>query len=72
MQYEFCTSSSLEVKSCKTKIMIFGCNKRKLFQEAFYLDTNQLEITPKYKYLSMVPIHMVALSHQVKGEELQV
>ena len=35
---EFGTSSSLEVNLSKTKIMIFGCNKRKLTQEAFYLE----------------------------------
>ena len=43
--YEVCTSSSLEVNLPKTKIMIFGCNKRKLNQYAFYLDTDQIEIT---------------------------
>ena len=35
--YEFCTSSSLDVNLSKTKIMIFGRNKRRLNQEAFSL-----------------------------------
>ena len=35
--FEFCTSSCLDVNLSKTKIMIFGHNKRKLNQEAFYL-----------------------------------
>jgi hypothetical protein len=47
--YEFCTFSSLEVKLCKVGIVIFGRDKRKLNQEAFYLDTNQLDITCEYK-----------------------
>jgi hypothetical protein len=29
--------------------VIFGRDKRKLNQEAFYLDTNQLDITCEYK-----------------------
>ena len=37
----------------KTKIMIFGRNKRKLNQEAFYLDKDQIEITHEYKYLGI-------------------
>ena len=49
----FCTPSSLEVKLAKTKIMIFGRNKRKLNQEAFYLDKDQIEITHEYKYLGI-------------------
>ena len=52
--------------------MIFGRNNKKLNQEAFHLDTDQLEITHEYKYLGIVSIHIVTLSHQVKGEELQV
>ena len=31
--------------------MIFGRNKRKLDQEAFYLDKNQIKIIHEYKYL---------------------
>jgi hypothetical protein len=30
--------------------MLFGCNKRNLNQETFYLDKNQNEITHQYKY----------------------
>ena len=48
--YEFCTSSSLEVNLAKTKIMIFGRNKRKLNQKVFYLDKDQ---THEYKYLGI-------------------
>ena len=33
--------------------MIFGCNKRKVNQEAFYLDKDQIEITSRYKYLGI-------------------
>ena len=33
--------------------MIFGHNKRKLNQEAFYLDKEQIEITDEYKYLGI-------------------
>ena len=51
--YDFCTSSSLEVILAKTKIMIFGHNKRKLNQEAFYLDKDQIEMTHEYKYLGI-------------------
>ena len=51
--YEFCTSSSLDVNLSKTKIMIFGRNKRKLNQEAFYLGKDQIEITHEYKYLGI-------------------
>ena len=47
---EFCTSSSLEVNLAKTKIMIFGRNKRKLNQETIYLAKDQIEITHQYKY----------------------
>ena len=47
---EFCTSSSLEVNLAKTKIMIFGRNKRKLNQEIIYLAKDQVEITHQYKY----------------------
>jgi hypothetical protein len=43
--YEFCTLSSLEVNLAKIEIMIFGCNNRKLTQEAFDLDKDQIEIT---------------------------
>jgi hypothetical protein len=43
--YEFCTSSNLEVNLAKHEIMIFGRNNRKLNQEAFYLDKDQIEIT---------------------------
>ena len=50
---EFCTSSSLEVNSSKTKLMIFGRNKRKWNQEAFYLDKDQIEITREYKCLGI-------------------
>ena len=33
--------------------MIFGCNKRKLNQEAFYLDKDHIEITHEYQYLGI-------------------
>ena len=33
--------------------MIFGRNKRKLNQEAFYLDKNPFEIPREYKYLGI-------------------
>ena len=49
--HEFCTS--LEDNLFKTKIMIFGRNKRKLNQEIFYLDNDQIEITHKYKYIEV-------------------
>ena len=51
--YEFSTSSSLEINLSKTKIMIFGHNKRKSNQEAFYLDKDPIEITHEYKYLGI-------------------
>ena len=37
----------------KTKIIIFGHNKKKLNQKAFYLDKVPIEITHKYKYLGI-------------------
>ena len=67
--HEFLTSSSLEVNLSKTKIMIFDRNKKKSNQEAFYLDKDQIEITHEYKYIGIEFIHMVTLSHLVKGEE---
>ena len=39
-----CISSSLKVNSSKTKIIIFGCNVRKLNQEALHLDKDPIEI----------------------------
>ena len=42
--YEFFTSSSIEVTFSKTKIMIFGYNKRKSNQEAIYLDKDPIGI----------------------------
>ena len=36
--YDFFTFSILEVNLAKTKIMIFSHNRRKINQEAFYLD----------------------------------
>ena len=51
--YEHCTSFSLGVNSFKTKSMIFGHNKRKLNQEAFYLDKDRIEITHEYKYFGI-------------------
>ena len=51
--YEFCTTSSLEVNLAKTKIMKCDRNKRKLNQEALYLDKDQIEITNEYKYLGI-------------------
>ena len=52
-RHDFCTSSNLEVNLSKTKIMILGRNKRKLNQEAFYLDKDQIKITHEYKYLGI-------------------
>jgi hypothetical protein len=53
--------------------MIFGRNQRKLNQEVFYSDNNQIEITYEYiNTLGLVSIHMVTLSHLVKGRELEV
>ena len=51
--YEFCTLASLEVNLSKTKIMIFSHNKRKLNQEAFYLDKDPIEINHEYEYLGI-------------------
>ena len=50
---EFCTYSSLQVNLSKTKLMIFGHNKRKLNQEAFYLNKDHTEITHDYKCLGI-------------------
>jgi hypothetical protein len=58
--HEICTPSSLEVKLSKTKIMIFGLNKRESSQEAFYLDKDQIETTHENKYIRLISIHMVA------------
>ena len=33
--------------------MIFGCNKRRLNQKAFYLDKDQIGITHKYKFVGI-------------------
>jgi hypothetical protein len=62
---DFFTSSILEVNLAKTKIMMFGRNKRKLYQEALCLDKDQIEITHEYKYLEIEFIHMVTISHLV-------
>ena len=51
--FEICTFSSLDVNLSKTKILIFGRNKRKLDQEAFYLGKDQIEITHEYKYFKI-------------------
>ena len=51
--YKFCTSSSLEVNLSKIVTMKFGRNKRKLNQEAFYLDKDQIESTHEYKCLGI-------------------
>jgi hypothetical protein len=61
----FITSSILEVNLAKTKIMMFGRNKRKLYQEALCLDKDQIKITHEYKYLEIDFIHMVTISHLV-------
>ena len=49
--------------------MIFGCNKRKLNQEAFYLDKDPTEITHKNKYLGFDFFHLVTLSHSYKAKD---
>lgn len=51
--HEFCTSSILEVNLSRTKIMIFGRNKRNLNQETLYLDKDRIEITRKYEYFGI-------------------
>ena len=51
--YEVCTSSSPNFKLSMTIVMIFGCNKRTLNQEAFHLSKNQIEIIHEYKYLGI-------------------
>ena len=56
MLYEFFASSSLEVNLAKIKIMLFGRNKRKLHQEAFYIDNDQIEITHE-NTLGLIFIH---------------
>ena len=45
--------SLLEANSPITIIMIFGRNKRKLNQKAFYLDKGQIEITHEFEYLGI-------------------
>jgi hypothetical protein len=44
-------SSSFDDNLSYIKIMIFGCNKRKLNQKAIWLGYDQIEITHEYKYL---------------------
>ena len=51
--YAFCTSFSLDINLSKTKIMIFGHNKSKSKQEAFYLGMDQIQITHEYEYLGI-------------------
>ena len=51
--HEFHTSPSLEVNIFRTQIMIFGRNKMKLHQEAFYLDKDQIGIAHIYTYLDI-------------------
>ena len=52
--HEFCIFFlALKSTYLKLKIVIFGHNKMKLNQEALYLDTDQNEITHKYKYLGI-------------------
>ena len=46
-------SSRLKVNLARTKIILFGHNKRKLNQEAFYVNKDQIEITHEYKYLEI-------------------
>ena len=43
----------LKVNLPKTKIMIFDRSKRKLNQEAIYLDKDRIEINHEYKYLGI-------------------
>ena len=69
---EVCTYSSLEVNLAKTRIMVFGCNKRKLNQEAFYLDKDQIEITHEFKFLGIDFKSHGYFDLSVKGEESQV
>ena len=49
----FALLQALKIYLSKTKIMVFGRNKRKLNQEAFYLDKDQIEIIHEYKYLGI-------------------
>lgn len=37
----------------KIKIVIFGCKKRKLNQDTFYLNNDQIEVTHEYKYFGI-------------------
>ena len=70
--YEFCTSC-LEVNLYKTKIMIFGRNKRNLNQEAFLsIQGFNWDYPWITNTLGLICIHMATLSHLVKGKELQV
>ena len=68
--YELCTSFGLEVNLAKTKIMIFGHNKKKLNQKAFYLNKEQIEIAHEYKYLGIDIYSHHYFEPSVKGEEL--
>ena len=52
--------------------MMSGHNMRKFDQEAYYLDKDLIEITMKTNTLKLIFIHMVTLSHLVKGKELQL
>jgi hypothetical protein len=61
--YNFYTSSSLEAILSKTKSMIFGHNKGKLNQEAFYLDKDPSEITHEYKYHGIVFLFIMMYFH---------
>jgi hypothetical protein len=47
--------------------MMFGCNKRKLNQKAFYPNNDQMEIIHEYNTSGLVSIHMAAMHRQVKG-----
>lgn len=61
---------ALEINKSKTKIMIFGRNKRKLKQKVFYLNEDEMEITHEYKYLGIDFYLHGYFEPSSKGDEL--
>ena len=49
-----------------------GCNKRDMNQKTLYLSRDCIEITHDYEYFGIGFYSHGHLSHQVKGEGLQV
>jgi hypothetical protein len=53
--------------------MIFDCNKEIVPKLKQFTQTRmKIEIIHEYKYLGLIFIHMVTLSHLVKGKETHV